>query len=47
MLDDSDCFLRTYSGFEEPMHKQELVVIRQIRIGLGSDIPNKDQTYPY
>ena len=25
----------------------KLVVIRRIRIGLGSDIPNKDQTYLY
>ena len=44
MLDDSDRSLM-YSGFEVPMCRG-LVVIRRIRIGLGSDIPNKDQTYP-
>ena len=27
------------------MGSMKLVVIRQIRIGLGSDNPNKDQTY--
>ena len=47
MLDDSDC--TQYSLTAATRDHEEilgLVVIRRTRIGLGSDISNKDQTYP-